>query len=214
MEVLAGKGRYFDFGASFIRASIEYAKEVSPLCTMLFRDGRSVRTVEHLLSDLEGAGVDNCRIEIVSSHHNDTSAEVPIFDGSAREWVEAIEQVGLTVAMDSIGKSYDKLAPYLTQPVHVSKGDSLIAAFPSKKLISVTELIFLRHELTDTSPFLNVNNQRYEDPEQEKTRNCFPLATLLEVNPQNYQDLICKDKRKQKRPRTDKKRKRQDKREI
>nr|GEV95469.1 reverse transcriptase domain-containing protein [Tanacetum cinerariifolium] len=42
-------------------------------------------------------------------------------------------------------------------------------------------LIF-RHELTDTSPFLNVNNQRYEDLEQE-----FPLATLLEVNPQNYQ---------------------------
>nr|GEV06015.1 hypothetical protein [Tanacetum cinerariifolium] len=46
---------------------------------------------------------------------------VPIFDGSAREWVEAIEQVGLTVAMDSIARSCDKLAPYLTQPVHVSK---------------------------------------------------------------------------------------------
>ncbi|GJY31604.1 probable UDP-3-O-acyl-N-acetylglucosamine deacetylase 2, mitochondrial isoform X2 [Tanacetum coccineum] len=64
---LAGKGRFFHFGASFIPASIEYAKEVSPLCTTLSRDGWSVRTVEHLLSALEGTGVDNCRIEIINS---------------------------------------------------------------------------------------------------------------------------------------------------
>ncbi|GJX01766.1 hypothetical protein Tco_0185679 [Tanacetum coccineum] len=42
-------------------------------------------------------------------------------------------------------------------------------------------------QLTDTTSFLNVNNQRYEDPDQERTRNHFPLETLLEVNPQNYQ---------------------------
>ncbi|GKC91487.1 probable UDP-3-O-acyl-N-acetylglucosamine deacetylase 2 [Tanacetum coccineum] len=61
------------------------------------------------------------------------SASIPIFDGSAREWVKAIKQVGLTVAMDSNSRSCDKLAPYLTEPVHVSKGDSVIAAFPSKE---------------------------------------------------------------------------------
>ncbi|GJY08547.1 probable UDP-3-O-acyl-N-acetylglucosamine deacetylase 2, mitochondrial, partial [Tanacetum coccineum] len=72
---LARKGRYFDIGASFIPASIEYEKEVSSLCTTLSRDGWSVRTVEHLLLALEGTGVDNCRIEIVSSHQNDTSSE-------------------------------------------------------------------------------------------------------------------------------------------
>lgn len=60
--------------------------------------------------------------------------QVPIFDGSAREWVEAIEQVGVTVAMDSNGRNCEKLAPYLTQPVHVSKGDSVISAFPSKQI--------------------------------------------------------------------------------
>nr|GEX48588.1 protein eceriferum 1-like [Tanacetum cinerariifolium] len=37
--------------------------------------GWSVRIVKHLLSAFERTGVDNCRIEIVSSHHNDTSAE-------------------------------------------------------------------------------------------------------------------------------------------
>ena len=47
--------------------------------------------------------------------------------------MEAIEQVGLTVAIDCNDRSCDKLAPYFTQPVHVSKGDSVIAAFPSKE---------------------------------------------------------------------------------
>ncbi|KAI3729276.1 hypothetical protein L6452_17929 [Arctium lappa] len=130
---LSGKGRYFDFCSRLIPASIDFAEE-SPLCTTLRKDGHSVRTVEHLLSALEGTGVDNCRIEILNSDHNDPSAEVPIFDGSAREWVEAIEQVGLTVAVDCNGRSCDKLAPYLTQPVHVSKGDSAISAFPSKEI--------------------------------------------------------------------------------
>ncbi|GKA99066.1 probable BOI-related E3 ubiquitin-protein ligase 3, partial [Tanacetum coccineum] len=37
--------------------------------------GWSVRTVEHLLPDLEWTGVDNCCIEVVSSDHNDMSAE-------------------------------------------------------------------------------------------------------------------------------------------
>nr|GEV36343.1 protein eceriferum 1-like [Tanacetum cinerariifolium] len=41
----------------------------------LLEDVWSVRIVEHLLLALEGTGVDNCRIEIISSHHNDTSAE-------------------------------------------------------------------------------------------------------------------------------------------
>ncbi|GJV38971.1 probable UDP-3-O-acyl-N-acetylglucosamine deacetylase 2, mitochondrial isoform X1 [Tanacetum coccineum] len=86
---LAGKGRYFYFGASFIPASIEYAKEVSPLCTTLSRDGWSVRTVEHLLSALEGTGVDNCRIEIFSSHHNDTSAEKDVTTPNKDELIRA-----------------------------------------------------------------------------------------------------------------------------
>ncbi|KAK9064597.1 hypothetical protein SSX86_015979 [Deinandra increscens subsp. villosa] len=129
---LAGTGRYFDFRSVLIPASIDFAEE-SPLCTTLRKDEHTVRTVEHLLSALEGSGVDNCRIEILNSTNNDTSVEIPIFDGSSREWVEAIDKVGLTVALDSNGRTCERLAPYLTQPVHVSKGDSVITAFPSNE---------------------------------------------------------------------------------
>ncbi|KAL0446724.1 UNVERIFIED_CONTAM: putative UDP-3-O-acyl-N-acetylglucosamine deacetylase 1, mitochondrial [Sesamum latifolium] len=127
-------GRYFSFQSNVIRASIENAVKETPLCTTLSKDGYSVRTVEHLLSALEASGVDNCRIEIEGSGDCDRSVEVPIFDGSAREWVEAIDQAGLKVAVDRDGKSCEKLAPYLNEPVHVTKNDSFLAAFPCSKV--------------------------------------------------------------------------------
>jgi UDP-3-O-[3-hydroxymyristoyl] N-acetylglucosamine deacetylase len=52
-------------------------------------NGAFIATVEHLLAALRGLGVDNCLIEI-------DSCEVPIMDGSAARFVEAIDEVGLT----------------------------------------------------------------------------------------------------------------------
>ncbi|GJU93486.1 hypothetical protein Tco_1318242 [Tanacetum coccineum] len=40
---------------------------------------------------------------------------------------------------------------------------------------------------TDATPILNIESQRYEDPEKETTRIRFPFAILLEVDPHNYQ---------------------------
>ncbi|CAK7326809.1 unnamed protein product [Dovyalis caffra] len=130
---LAGKGRYFYFNSKSIPASIDYAQD-SPLCTTLSNDGVKIRTVEHLLSALEAMGVDNCRIEITNFDSDDSDSEVPILDGSAREWVDKIEKAGLVAAEDECGNGCEKLAPYLNEPIHVLKNDSFIAAFPSPKV--------------------------------------------------------------------------------
>ncbi|XP_075657318.1 putative UDP-3-O-acyl-N-acetylglucosamine deacetylase 1, mitochondrial isoform X3 [Castanea sativa] len=130
---LAGKGRYFDFRSNLIPASVDFAEE-SPLCTTLHKDGFRIRTVEHLLSALEAAGVDNCRIELQNSDPKVCEVEVPIFDGSASEWVKAIEQVGLKVATDQCGNSCEKMAPYVNEPVHAWRKDSFVAAYPSQKV--------------------------------------------------------------------------------
>lgn len=119
--------------SQLIPASIDFAKE-SPLCTTLHKDGHSVRTVEHVLSALEATGVDNCRIEVTCSGSEDQSVEVPILDGSAREWVEAIELVGLKVATDQGGNSCEKMAPFLNKSLHVRKNDSFVAAIPSPEV--------------------------------------------------------------------------------
>lgn len=130
---LAGGGRFFELQSRFVPASIDHVEE-SPLCTTLSKDGYRVRTVEHLLSALEATGVDNCRIEVVGLDAGDRDVEVPILDGSAGEWVEAIEGVGLKVAKDASGNSLEKMAPYLDEPVHVWRNDSFVVAFPSSQV--------------------------------------------------------------------------------
>ncbi|XP_021909735.1 probable UDP-3-O-acyl-N-acetylglucosamine deacetylase 2 isoform X2 [Carica papaya] len=129
---LAGKGRYFDFRSKIIPAFIVFAEKESPLCTTLCKEGCKVRTVEHLLSALEAKGVDNCRIEIKNLDSED--AEVPIFDGSASEWLNAIEEVGVTTALDECGGRVGKMAPHLNEPIHVCKNDSFLVAFPAPKV--------------------------------------------------------------------------------
>jgi UDP-3-O-[3-hydroxymyristoyl] N-acetylglucosamine deacetylase len=59
------------------------------LCTVLGDgNGASVATVEHVLAAMRGLGVDNVLIEI-------DSGEVPIMDGSAAPFVEAIDEAGI-----------------------------------------------------------------------------------------------------------------------
>jgi UDP-3-O-[3-hydroxymyristoyl] N-acetylglucosamine deacetylase len=89
------------------------------LCTVI-GDGKAVAvaTVEHLLSALRGLGVDNAYVEI-------DSIEVPIMDGSAALFVEAIDEVGirslqqpkrfiriLKAVRVEDGEAFAELAPY------------------------------------------------------------------------------------------------------
>lgn len=60
-----------------------------PLCTTLINDaGFKLSTIEHLNSALHALGIDNIVVEI-------DGAEIPILDGSAIQFVEAILQAGI-----------------------------------------------------------------------------------------------------------------------
>lgn len=56
--------------------------------TVISHDNVTVGTIEHALSALYASGIDNCLIKI-------NAPEMPILDGSAKFYVEAIERVGL-----------------------------------------------------------------------------------------------------------------------
>ncbi|MEA2936027.1 MAG: UDP-3-O-[3-hydroxymyristoyl] N-acetylglucosamine deacetylase [Variibacter sp.] len=81
-------------------------------------DGPVVSTVEHVLAALHGLGIDNALIEV-------DGAEVPILDGSAAPFVEAIDTAGIVVLAAprrylrilkpigvTCGPSYGELRPY------------------------------------------------------------------------------------------------------
>ena len=66
------------------------------LCTTISNEhGVSVSTIEHLMGALYGLGVDNALIEI-------NNEEVPILDGSAKFFVEAINEAGFEVSNSPI----------------------------------------------------------------------------------------------------------------
>ena len=71
-----------------IKATPEAVGETT-LCTCLVNEeGVQISTVEHLLSAIAGIGIDNLIIDV-------DSPEIPIMDGSAFPFVEAINQVGI-----------------------------------------------------------------------------------------------------------------------
>jgi UDP-3-O-[3-hydroxymyristoyl] N-acetylglucosamine deacetylase len=85
-------------------------------CTTISNEyGVSVSTIEHLMGALYGMGIDNAMIEI-------DNKEVPILDGSAKKFVEAISQVGI--------KSSEA-------PIKIIKIEKKIEFTDGKKIISI-----------------------------------------------------------------------------
>jgi UDP-3-O-[3-hydroxymyristoyl] N-acetylglucosamine deacetylase/3-hydroxyacyl-[acyl-carrier-protein] dehydratase len=77
-----------DFSPSVkIPAQVDYVVDLMRSTTLGMGEVR-IHTVEHLLAALVGMGVSNARISV-------WGPEVPILDGSAKPFVEAIERVGL-----------------------------------------------------------------------------------------------------------------------
>ena len=92
-----------------IPAEVSNVKNLT-LCTVLGDEaGVSIGTVEHLLAALRGLGVDNCYIEV-------DSKEIPIMDGSAAAFVEAIDEVGIRELAEP--KRYIKVL----KPIRVEEG--------------------------------------------------------------------------------------------
>ncbi|NEQ24635.1 MAG: UDP-3-O-acyl-N-acetylglucosamine deacetylase [Microcoleus sp. SIO2G3] len=117
-------GRYFvrtDLpDAPVIPAAIASVSQTT-LSTELAAGTARVRTVEHLLAALSAMGIDNARIEI-------DGAELPLLDGSAREWAEAIAHSG-TATQPALRPVF-----YLEQPIWVHQGDAFVAAIPAPQL--------------------------------------------------------------------------------
>jgi UDP-3-O-[3-hydroxymyristoyl] N-acetylglucosamine deacetylase len=109
-----------DLGGVEIPATLDYLHGSSYATTLACGNIR-IATVEHLLSALGGLGIDNARVEL-------DGPEVPILDGSASPFVEAIHARGI--------RSLNAPRRYLTltKPIAVKRGDKEILALPANRL--------------------------------------------------------------------------------
>jgi len=106
-----------DTGVVFQVADREFRAIVSEvgatdLCTLLGDPaGQHVATIEHLMAALFGLGIDNLVIEV-------EGAEIPILDGSAAQFVEAIDLAGIEV--QGVKRRYIRVL----KPVRIESGAS------------------------------------------------------------------------------------------
>ena len=129
-----------NFGIKFCRIDINkndyiaanYQNVVDPvLCTKIKnQNGVSVSTVEHLMAAFFGEGIDNALVEVNSS-------EIPILDGSASDFVEAIRTAG--IKEQNSKREFIKVL----KKVEVIEGDKYISIEPlNNDLIVDFEIVY------------------------------------------------------------------------
>ena len=142
-----------NFGIKFCRIDIDqnnlieanYRNVVEPvLCTKIKNSkGITVSTVEHLMAAFFGEGIDNALVEIDAS-------EVPILDGSASEFVEAIRSVGVKEQTEL--RSFIKVL----KKVEVQEG---------KKYISIEPLendLIVDFEIVYSNPLIRTRRKEFK----------------------------------------------------
>jgi len=89
------------------------------LATVIGKDGVIVSTIEHLMAAFSGLSIDNALVEI-------DGYEMPIMDGSSKEFTQALTRVGMK----------QQAAPrwffVMTKPVRFSENDKFVEIIPGK----------------------------------------------------------------------------------
>lgn len=108
----------------------------------------SVATVEHCLSALSALRIDNLMIEL-------DGPEIPITDGSSKDFLAALQKVGL-VEQDQPREYF-----LITQPVHYSEGDKQASLFPYQGLRVTVTIDFPHPAIGKQKMDLDINEQSF-----------------------------------------------------
>ncbi len=125
-EVLLGPSEECGFYVSWLDSDCNLPLKIgshqvrhSQLCTSLHLGGRNLSTVEHLLAALAGCGLTHVEIKVKGD-------EIPLLDGSALCWIEAINEAGLRAVSSSRSPQLK-----LEKPLTCYRKNSVISATPA-----------------------------------------------------------------------------------
>ena len=140
--------RWLDQDSDSVRLDPSQVRE-SQLCTTLDFGDKQLSTVEHLLAALAGCGVSHVEVQVNGS-------EVPLLDGSALGWVEAIAEAGLSKALTPRSS-----ALVLTEPLVFNRGGSAIIATPAERFRLVGVIDFPQKAIGRQQLAIELNPQRF-----------------------------------------------------
>jgi len=170
-----------DSGVTFIRtdiaASPRIKADVGSLASVPKFNRRSsignnqaqVQTVEHLMSCLSSLGIDNIDIEI-------DNLEVPGLDGSALNFLQALEEAG------AAWQEKEKYIFAVTEPISVQEGPSSITILPAKDF-SIAYTLDYDHPLLEAQ-FLEL----IINPENFRTQLAAARTFCLQSEAKELQD--------------------------
>ncbi len=113
----AGTGLRFRLGDVEFPALAEYVVETER-ATVLGAEGKSVSTVEHVLSALAGMEIDNVLIDV-------DGPEIPVTDGSAKVFADAIARAG------RVPQGAPRRTFTVTAPRSYRDGDAILVVLPA-----------------------------------------------------------------------------------
>lgn len=116
----ADHGLQFRTGGVTFPATAEYVTDTQR-ATVIGSEGRSISTIEHLMAALFGMGIDNALICV-------EGPEIPIMDGSAKVFADAIAAVGTKV----LAEARRRYIP--TAPLFFRDGDKTLVVLPASTL--------------------------------------------------------------------------------
>lgn len=146
-----------DAGITFLRTDLDDAPPIpalnrhvvsTRLSTGIGAGGAAVLTVEHLMSALYGLGIDNAAVEV-------DGPEVPIMDGSAAPFVEAVIHAGI--------RQQDKSKRYLVvhDRVRVREGNAWAEVLPSRKFKITCAIDFTHPLINDQKIYMEFTDAGY-----------------------------------------------------
>ncbi|HEY8959874.1 bifunctional UDP-3-O-[3-hydroxymyristoyl] N-acetylglucosamine deacetylase/3-hydroxyacyl-ACP dehydratase [Chitinophaga sp.] len=154
-------------GQPIVKADVDYVVETTR-STTLEHNGARVSTVEHIMAALAGTGVDNVLVEL-------DGGEIPIMDGSAYAFIEAIEQIGL--------QNQDAKKVYYTI-------DTNISYYDEKKKVEMVAMPAVDYRITClidfNSPVLGTQHAKMKGIEEFKTEIA-PCRTFCFLHELEYQ---------------------------
>ncbi|EKE02354.1 MAG: UDP-3-O-[3-hydroxymyristoyl] N-acetylglucosamine deacetylase [uncultured bacterium] len=112
------KGIYFYPDNSDIEVKACLDNVISTLhCTVLGRQDKQVRVVEHFMAACAFAGIDSLNVYM-------NSAELPILDGSALKWIEVFKKAGIQQKIDTQFIS-------ILEPINLTSSNAELVMLPS-----------------------------------------------------------------------------------
>ena len=127
-------------------------------CTKITNEnGTSVSTVEHLMAALCGLGIDNLLIDL-------NSEELPIMDGSAKNFVDSIQNVGFEVSDQPIR------IIKINKKIIYSEGEKFISFEPNKISLEIDfEIKFKQNSILNQRNIKNIYMDNLSDMYESRT---------------------------------------------